>query len=171
MDPFLGEIRMFAGNFAPNGWAMCDGALLPVNQNAALFSLLGTAFGGNGQTTFGLPDLRSRVAVHAGQGTGLSPYTLGEKGGSENVTLLANQMPPHTHPQAASNSTQSGQADPSGAVCGTDGSAAIYSATPNVVMSPLAIGAAGGGQPHANLQPFLCVNFIIATQGMYPSRP
>ncbi len=173
-DPFIGEIRMFAGNFAPRGWALCNGQLLPIAQNTALFSILGTTYGGNGQTTFALPDLRGRVPLSSGQGPGLSPYTLGEMAGSESVTLLTTQMPTHTHTLNAS--TQPGSAtSPAGGVCasGVDsqgGNVNGYVASPNTTMAPQAIGAAGGNQPHENRQPYLCVNFIIALQGIFPSR-
>lgn len=170
-DPFLGEIRMFAGNFAPVGWATCDGQLLGIQQNAALFSLLGTYFGGNGTTNFALPDLRGRVPIHAGAGPGLSPYVLGQTAGTETVQLLLTQMPMHNHIQACSSSPQSIQADPTNAVCGTDTQTAIYSTTANAQMSPQSIGLTGGNQPHDNLQPYLCVTFIIALQGIFPSRP
>ena len=173
-EPYIGEIRMFGGNFAPTGWALCDGQLLSIAQNSALFSILGTTFGGNGQTTFALPDLRGRVPMHWGQGPGLTPRTIGESSGSETVTLLSTQMPAHTHTLNAN----SGQGDsftppgavPAGAVDSTQQPLNIYSSTINTTMNPAAIGAAGGSQPHQNMQPYLCVTFIIALQGIYPSR-
>lgn len=173
-EPFLGEIRMFSGNFAPSGWALCDGQLLSIAQNTALFSILGTTFGGNGQTTFALPDLRGRVPMGWGQGPGLSPRTLGEQGGSETVTLIANQMPAHTHAAMAS-SSQGTQFSPEGGVpavlVNQSGQPEnIYSTTPTTTMAPQSIGIAGGSQPHQNMQPFLCLSFIIALQGIYPSR-
>ncbi|KFE68251.1 phage tail protein [Hyalangium minutum] len=173
-EPFLGEIRMFSGNFAPSGWALCDGQLLSIAQNSALFSILGTTFGGNGQTTFALPDLRGRVPMGWGQGPGLSPRTIGEQSGSETVTLIATQMPAHTHAMMA-NSGQGTQFTPEGAVSAaavesTQQPLNLYSTTPNTTMSPQAIGIAGGSQPHQNMQPFLCISFIIALQGIYPSR-
>jgi microcystin-dependent protein len=168
-DPFLGEIRMFGGNFAPLGWALCNGQLLPISQNSALFSLLGTTFGGNGQTTFGLPDLRGRVPVHAGQGPGLSSYNPGENGGVENVTLITTQMPAHNHTLNATNNDADNSHPQNNILAGA--SASIYTASaPTGPMSQQAIGLSGGGQPHQNLQPFLCINFIIALQGIYPSR-
>lgn len=174
MDPFLGEIRMFAGNFAPRGWATCDGQILPIAQNTALFSLLGTTYGGNGQTTFALPDLRGRVPVHVGQGPGLSPYSLGQSAGSENVTLTSGQMPGHTHTLNASSAggdAGSPQNAVSAMVTDTQGNAFNgYTASPNTTMSPQAIAPAGGNQPHANIQPFLCLTFIIALEGIFPSR-
>jgi microcystin-dependent protein len=173
-DPFIGEIRMFGGNFAPTGWALCNGQLLPISQNTALFSILGTTFGGNGQTTFGLPDLRGRVPMNFGQGPGLTPRNLGENGGSETVTLLVTQMPAHTH-QANASSANATAPSPQGGVWAQEldsqgGTGTGYTGTPNTTMSPQAIGTAGGGQPHQNLQPYLCVNFIIALNGIFPSR-
>jgi microcystin-dependent protein len=173
-EPYLGEIRMFAGNFAPTGWALCNGQLLPIAQNQALFSLLGTTYGGNGQTTFALPDLRGRVPMHWGAGPGLTPRTIGEVGGTESVTLLSNQMPVHTHAAAAS--TQAGNSiEPNGTVWAAVVDAnsqpvSAYGTVPNTTLSPQAIGLAGGSQPHENLQPYECVTFIIALQGVYPSR-
>ncbi len=173
-EPFLGEIRMFGGNFAPRGWALCNGQLLSISQNAALFSLLGTTYGGNGQTNFALPNLQGRVPMHWGQGPGLSPRALGESSGSESVTLLTNQMPAHNHTLSANNN-QGDTFSPGGAVSASavDSSQQplnIYSSTANATMAPTAIGLAGGGQPHANMQPYQCVSFIIALQGIFPSR-
>ncbi|MDY7226284.1 phage tail protein [Hyalangium rubrum] len=173
-EPFLGEIRIFAGNFAPRGWAFCEGQLLSIAQNTALFSILGTTYGGNGQTTFALPDLRGRVPIQPGQGPGLSPHTLGEAAGQETVTLISNQMPAHTHPFGAHN----GQGDtfsPEGAVNAaavdsTQQPLNIYSTQVNTVMGPQSVGISGGNQPHPNMQPYLCLNFIIALEGIFPSR-
>ena len=171
-EPFVGEIRMFAGNFAPRGWAFCDGQLLAVSQNDALFSLLGTIYGGDGRTTFGLPDLRGRIPIHAGNGPGLSPRQLGSKAGNENVTLTVNQLPPHTH--ALNGSTAAGTAaSPAGAVPSASTTIDLYATADPVASDALASSAlanAGGSQPHSNLMPFLCVNFIIALVGIYPSR-
>ena len=167
-DPFLGEIRMFAGSFAPQGWAMCNGQLLPISQNAALFSLLGTYFGGDGVSTFALPDLRGRVPVHQGQGNGLSPYTIGQISGRESVTLLESQMPVHSH-QVACDAQNAGGTSPGGALLGS--TIAPYSTgAPNATMMPSMIGPAGGNQPVPILDPSLCVTFIIALSGLYPSR-
>ncbi len=165
--PFLGAIFMFAGNFAPRGFALCDGQVLPISQNTALFSLLGTTYGGNGQTTFALPDLRGRAPVHAGQGPGLTPYALGEQTGTENVTLQTAQMPQHNH--AVNVSTQQTSDVAPGNVPATGGA---YATSPSSGQSLAAgtLGEAGGSQPHPNLQPLLVVNFIIALQGIYPSR-
>ncbi|WP_426756414.1 phage tail protein [Myxococcus sp. Y35] len=171
-EPFIGQIMMFAGNFPPRGWAFCQGQLLSIAQNTALFSILGTTYGGNGQTTFALPDLRGRYPMQPGQGPGLSPRTLGEQGGSETVTLLANQMPAHNH--SLNVSSQQGDTEtPVGTVLAADNNATIlnYRAAPiDGTMNPAAIGAAGGSQPHNNMSPFLCINFIIALEGIYPSR-
>src|SRR5205809_449207 len=152
MDPLLGEIRMFGGNFAPRGWALCNGQLLSIAQNTALFSILGVTYGGNGQTTFGLPNLQGRVAMHWGQGPGLSPHTLGETAGAETVTLLSTQMPMHTHTLSASTAA-GGTDDPTGGVLAkpsdSDGNAVSAYGTPiNTVMNPGAVGVSGGNQPH-----------------------
>ena len=170
-EPFLGEIRIFAANFAPRGWAFCEGQLLAISQNDALFSLLGTIYGGDGRTTFGLPDLRGRVPIHRGQGPGLSNRREGSKGGAEQVTLLASQMPAHTHGFRASTNPVEATAGPNGSVVADAGSVKIYAASQTSVdLSPTSITSTGQGQAHGNLAPFLCVNFIIALVGIYPSR-
>jgi microcystin-dependent protein len=169
-EPFVGEIRMFAGNFAPRGWAFCDGQLLAVSQNDALFSLLGTIYGGDGRTTFGLPDMRGRLPIHAGHGPGLSERRLGAKGGAEKVTLTVNQLPSHTHPLHAS-TTPATESDPQDRVTGASGLTELYVAEPP--FSPMlstAITHTGGSRSHTNLMPYLCVHFIIALFGIYPSR-
>jgi microcystin-dependent protein len=169
-DPFLGEIRMFAGTFAPRGWAFCDGQLLAVSQNNALFSLFGTIYGGDGRNSFGLPDLRGRVPIHAGAGPGLSPRQIGSSSGVERVTLTPNQLPAHRHPIQAS-SAAALENSPAGNVTGESPSAAIYSeAAPEVNLDGGSISAVGGSQPHTNLMPSLCVNFIVALAGIFPSR-
>lgn len=170
-DAFIGEIRMTAFDFAPNGWALCNGQILSIAQNQALFSLLGTTYGGNGQTTFALPDLRSRVPVHQGQGNGLSLYQMGQVGGAENNTLTISQLPPHTHTVNAV-TTEGNQNTPAGNLpADTKVLDKEYSdATPNTTMKSSMIGVTGGGQPVNNIQPYTTVNFIIATQGIYPSR-
>lgn len=173
-EPYIGEIRMFAGNFAPKGWAFCNGQLLSIAQNTALFSILGTTYGGNGQTTFGLPNLQGRVPMHWGTGAGLTPRTLGETSGSENITLLSNQMPAHTH-QFAASSNQGDQFSPQGNVpavlVNTSGQPEnLYSAAPNTTMAAQSITLAGGSQPHDNMQPYQCVSFIIALEGIFPAR-
>lgn len=175
-EPFVGEIRMFAGNFAPRGWALCDGQLLAVSSNDALFSLLGTIYGGDGRTTFGLPDLRGRIPLHTGSGPGLSSRRLGSKGGAEDSTLTTNQMPNHTH--GAQVSTTEGTADtPGGNVQATESTPPVrpFRTVPvppatRKDLNAAAVSNQGGSQPHTNLMPSLCVNFIIALFGIYPSR-
>ncbi len=176
MDPFIAEIRMFAGNFAPRGWAFCNGQILSIAQNTALFSLLGTTYGGNGQTTFALPDFRSRVPVGTGQGPGLSDIDLGQQGGTETNTLIANQLPAHTHTLNASGNgptvnTAAGNllASQSRANGGTMPN--VYAPNSNqVAMGTLAIGVTGGNQPFNNIQPYIGMNYIIALEGIFPSR-
>lgn len=182
MDEFIAIIKMFGGNFAPRGWAFCNGQILSIAQNTALFSLLGTTFGGNGQTTFALPDLRGRVPIHPGQGPGLSPYSLGQVAGSENTTLTSQQMPQHIHafaqPTTSSdgNDTQPGGQLPAVGVVnvnGTDYQVNAYrsGATADGAFAPAGnTGIAGGSQPFSNIQPYLCVNFIICLEGIFPSR-
>jgi microcystin-dependent protein len=169
--PFIGQIVMFAGTFAPRGWAFCNGQILSIAQNTALFSILGTTYGGNGQTTFALPDLRGRVPVHPGQGPGLSNYVLGQSGGAETVTLNTTQIPAHAHSLGAfvgigqtSNPTNNYVA------AGLAGAQPIesFNSASNANLAPS--GSAGGSQPHANIQPYKCINFIIALEGIYPSR-
>ncbi len=160
---------MFGANFAPRSWAFCDGQLLPIAGNSALFSLLGTVYGGDGRTTFALPDMRGRLPMNFGTGPGLSPRQIGQRGGTEKVTLIANQMPAHKHAQQGS-TDQALTRDPAGKVT-ADAEFTMYSdSAPNTAMSTEAIGDAGGDQPHTNLMPFLVVNFIIALQGVFPSR-
>lgn len=170
-EPFVGEIRMFAGNFAPRGWAFCDGQLLAVSQNDALFSLLGTIYGGDGRTTFGLPDLRGRLPIHAGSGPGLSPRRLGAKGGSENETLTVNQLPSHSHRLQAKAAVATVR-NPQGKVLAQPATF-IYTQVPTsplVNFSSKAVGNVGGSRSHVNLMPFLCIHFIISLVGIYPSR-
>lgn len=169
-EPFLGEIKMFAGNFAPRGWAFCDGQLLAVSQNDALFSLLGTIYGGDGRTTFGLPDLRGRVPVHAGSGPGLSTYRLGGKAGVETVTLSADNLPAHTHAVKVT-SSGANSANPADVVLATSSQATMYFAGEATVgMNAGAISNTGGSQEHTNIQPCLSIYFIMALVGIYPSR-
>jgi len=170
-EPFVGEIRMFAGNFAPRGWAFCDGQLLAVSQNDALFSLLGTIYGGDGRTTFGLPDLRGRIPIHAGHGPGLSERRLGAKAGAEKVTLTVNQLPSHRHDVFAS-ATGASSGNPSGNVSANTAPTNVYSTALAVQqeMNSAAISHTGGSRSHTNLMPYLCVHFIIALVGIYPSR-
>ena len=170
-EPFVGEIRMFAGNFAPRGWAFCDGQLLAVSQNDALFSLLGTIYGGDGRTTFGIPDLRGRIPLHAGTGPGLSARRLGAKSGSEKVTVTTNQLPPHNHliPVSSALSSGAGVKDTVlGVPVGGDGQ--FYGPTADLNLNSIAFSNTGGSRSHLNEMPFLCIHFIIALVGIYPSR-
>jgi microcystin-dependent protein len=163
--PFLGQITVFAFNFAPKGWAMANGQTLPIAQNTALFSLLGTTYGGDGRQTFQLPNLQGSVPTHFGSG-----YVQGEVGGSENVTLLSSELPSHTHVPSC-NTNAGTLASPSGAVWAADGNGNLpYSTTGGAVMSPTAISSTGGNQPHNNLAPFTVLNFCIALSGIFPSR-
>ena len=169
-DPFIGEIRIFAGNFAPSGWAFCDGQLLAVSQNDALFSLFGTMYGGDGRTTFGLPDLRGRIPIHQGQGPGLTNRRLGEKAGSETSTVSQAEMPSHTH-AVRGTSDFAGDTAPANNLPATVAGGNLYSdASPGVALAGNSVEASGGGQPHANLMPFKCIHFIVALFGVYPSR-
>ena len=162
-DPFLAEIRMVSFAFAPRGWALCNGQLLPINQNQALFSLLGTTYGGNGQTTFALPNLQGRVPIHTGGG-----FFLGESAGETAHTLTAPEMPPHTHPALASG-IFANRENPAGNYW-ADGRVAAYAAGADSLLSPEAIAPAGGSQPHDNHDPYLVINFIIALQVIFPAR-
>ncbi|KQV59377.1 phage tail protein [Duganella sp. Root336D2] len=170
-ERYIGEIRMFSGNFAPVGWAMCNGQLLPIAQNTALFSILGTTYGGNGKTNFALPDLRQRIPMHAGSGPGLSPRDLGEQGGAATATLTALEMPSHSHGMTASSATASVQS-PANAMLAKPVtiSAPYHDATAIAPSAAGPLGTAGGGGAHNNLQPYLVVNFIIALSGIFPPR-
>lgn len=168
-EPFIGEIRMFGGNFAPKGWAFCDGRLLAIATNSALFAILGTTFGGNGTTTFALPDLRGRVPMSFGNGPGLTPRVLGEMSGEEKHTLISPEMPAHNHVVSCNNSgANAGR--PGGALPGVSGTSIYDSAADGSTMNPQMIGIAGGNQAHNNIQPYTVLNFIIALQGIFPSR-
>ena len=171
-QPYIAEIKMFGGNFAPRGYAFCYGQLMSITQNTALFSLLGTTFGGNGTTTFGLPDLRGRVPIGFGQGPGLSDYVLGEMAGQESVQLLQNQMPQHTHLLAANSAggTSTAPANTEVLAASTARDKVYSTSGPDTTLSPQSIQNAGSSLPHENRQPFLAVNFIIALQGIFPSR-
>jgi microcystin-dependent protein len=172
-DPFIGEIRIFPFNFAPTGWAKCNGQILPISQNTALFALLGTFYGGNGQSTFGLPDLQGSVPLHQGQGPGLSLYDLGQQGGTDFVTLLESEIPVHTHTLRANN-TNGDTPIPAGNTLARFGTTNIYQQNTNSNLTPMAFQAlqpAGGGLPHNNLQPYLTLNFCIALQGVFPPHP
>ena len=170
-DQFVAEIRIFAGNFAPTGWATCDGQLMPISQNTALFSLLGTTYGGDGKSTFALPNLAARAPLHKGQGPELSSRDLGEASGQAAVTLVASEMPSHAHGLPAANAPAD-RSNPVAAVLGTPADA-TYSQqqTPAVSTHAQTVSAVGGGLPHDNLQPYLVLNFIIALQGIFPPRP
>jgi microcystin-dependent protein len=172
-DQFIGEIRIFPWGWTPLDWAPCDGRLMNISENDILYSLLGTTFGGDGQTTFALPDLRGRVPMHQGTGPGLTPRPWGEKGGSETATITANQMPVHNHGDQLMGSSQSSSDSPQGNVPGKLANTNKYASPANLV--PMAAGAisqtsAGGGQPHANMQPFLALTFYIATAGVWPVK-
>jgi microcystin-dependent protein len=180
-EPFLGQIQPFGFNFAPRGWALCNGQLLPISQNSALFALLGTIYGGDGRTTFGLPDLRGRVAIHQGQGTGLADYRIGSKGGQQEVTLNEAQIASHTHnvtvdAKMRGNTGGASEADPTGRSLGEAREDIFNDDAPSVDMADGTVAAtataanAGGGQPHENRPPYLTVNWCIATQGIFPSR-
>ena len=171
MEGMIGEIRMFGGNFAPRSWALCDGQLLPINQNQALFSILGTIYGGDGRTTFGLPDLRGRVPMHPGSGPGLSNRKLGQKSGSETNTLNEKQMPSHGHtiPMPAPIAKGDTSTD-TGSEASDDGFVKASLAKTQTQTFTLQADNSGGNQPVNNIQPFQCVNYIICLQGIYPSR-
>jgi microcystin-dependent protein len=172
-DPFIGEIRMFGGNFPPNGWVFCDGQLMPISENDALFTLIGTTYGGDGQETFGIPNLQSRVPVHSGTGAGVT-YQLGETGGVESVTLTTNQIPTHNHPMIATATNQ--QLTPQNGTFATATSvqagvsAYQNNATANVPLLPGAISIVGGSQPHDNIQPSLAISYIMSLFGIFPQQ-
>lgn len=173
MDPFLGELRAFPFNYAPVDWALCDGSLLPIAQNAALFSLLGTMYGGNGTTTFGLPDLRGRVPMGAGNGPGLTPRVQGALVGAESVMLNSNQLPAHTHSLNATTAAATGVA-PAGALLAAgqvDAEPGYAAGTPDTTLAANAIGTTGTGAPVPVVQPSQVINWCIATAGIYPMRP
>ncbi|GAB2881289.1 phage tail protein [Nocardioides pacificus] len=173
-DPFVAEIRLFPFNFAPKGWAWCDGQVLPISQNTALFSLLGTTYGGDGKSNFALPDLRGRLAMHPGQGPGLSSYDLGETGGTETVALLNSEIPHHTHSVLASPESADLRVPGPARALGTSSGAAAYGPASGglpAAMAPQTLGPAGGGLPHNNLMPYLTFYYCIALQGVFPPRP
>ena len=163
-QPYVGEIRIFAGNFAPAGWMFCEGQLLPISENETLFQLIGTTYGGDGESTFALPDMRGRIPVHQGSG-----FILAETGGAEEITLTVSQIAAHSHPLLATTTVANDQA-PAGNVLAQTGTFDGYQSSPaGVNMSPQAIGPVGGSQPHTNFQPYLCVNYIISLFGIFPS--
>lgn len=168
-SPFLGNIKMFGGNFAPRGYAFCAGQLMSIAQNDALFSLIGTTYGGDGQVTFALPDLRGRAAIHRGLGPGGETYVMGQSLGTERVTLTASQIPAHTHVLGANSGPGSG-VGPAGAVWARSTATQNYGTALTAPMNPAMIGNAGGNQPHSNLSPYIAISFIIALEGVYPSR-
>jgi microcystin-dependent protein len=167
-DPFVAEIRIFPFNFAPTGWAFCNGQLLPISQNTALFSLVGTYYGGDGKSTFGLPNLKGSFPMYWGQGPGLSLYDLGQVGGAETVSLLASEIPQHTH--ALSGGTNAPQRGAAGTVPGASPAKPYHPGPPNATANPAMVGPAGGGAPHNNMPPYLTLSFCIAMQGVFPPR-
>jgi microcystin-dependent protein len=169
-DPFVAEIRMFAGNFAPTGWATCDGQLMPLSQNTALFSLVGTFYGGDGKSTFALPNLQGNAPMHPGQGAGLSARFLGEESGTSTVTLLQTEMPAHAHNAFGKTSLGNSQTPADQTWAGSNNAKQYVSTAPNAPMSPAALAPAGGSGPHNNMAPYLVVTFIIALQGVFPPR-
>lgn len=172
-DQFVAEIRIFPFNFPPTGWAFCNGQLMPISQNTALFSLLGTTYGGDGKSTFALPDFQGSVPIQQGQGSGLSLYDLGQMGGSETVTLLTSEIPAHAH--QASAATGSGPTSPAnnawGQGAGRTPPPVYVDGSPNVTMAPATVAITGSSFPHNNMQPYLTLNFCIAMQGIFPQRP
>jgi microcystin-dependent protein len=166
-NPYIGELRLFAGNFAPRDWAFCDGRILSISQFDALFNLLGTTYGGNGTTTFQLPDLRGRIPIHAGTDPSGIQYVLGQSAGTESVTLLQSQLPQHSH--IVMGASTGGSANPTGNTYGS-GQLLFSSSTPSVAMNPNMVLPVGGSQPHENRMPFQCINYIIALYGAFPSR-
>ena len=175
-DPFVAEIRIFPFNFAPKGWAFCDGQILPISQNTALFSLLGTVYGGDGKSTFALPDLQGSVPMHPGQGPGLSLFDLGQIGGSETITLLQSEMPAHAHGVGRALNDAGNSITPVNSVwaqsaAGRGGAALYKEGSPTGPVNNQSLNIAGGGLPHNNMQPYLTLNFCIALQGVFPARP
>ncbi|HEV7591280.1 MAG TPA: tail fiber protein [Longimicrobium sp.] len=170
-QPYVGEIRMFAGNFPPNGWMFCEGAPLPISENDVLFQLIGTTYGGDGEQTFNLPNLASRVPIHMGTGPDGTTYQLGEMAGTEQETLTVQQIPNHSHPLTCSTDAQNSESSPAGNVLGQSVSANMYiQDTPDGNLAASSVQPTGGSQPHENTQPFLCINFIISLFGVFPSQ-
>ena len=170
-QPFVGEIRMFGGNFAPAGWAFCSGQLMPISENETLFNLIGTTYGGDGQETFALPDLQGRIPIHAGQGPGISQsYQLGESAGAESVTLTVSQMPIHTHALIASSDPGNATSPGGNLLANPFNTFPYFPASGALQLSAQTLQPAGGSQPHDNMMPFLCVSFIISLFGIFPSQ-
>ena len=172
MEPFIGQIQAFGFNFAPRGWALCNGQLLPISQNQALFSLLGTTYGGDGRTTFGLPDLRGRVPIHSGKGPGLTSRQLGQRAGAETTTLNINQIPSHSHSVVIKALEEGNSDDPEGKLIAGNGLSSFGSDNSSTLknLKPIDSSNTGANQSHNNMQPYLCINFCIALQGIFPSR-
>ena len=170
MSPYVGEIRMFAGNFAPNGWMFCEGQTLPISENEVLFQLIGTTYGGDGEETFNLPNLASRVPIHMGTGPGGITYQIGEMAGTEQETLTTQQIPSHTHTMLGSLDPAGQQAPTSNVVAKSTQVDLFINAVPTDAMNAQAISPVGGSQPHENCQPFLCINYIISLFGVFPSQ-
>jgi len=166
-QPYVGEIRIFAGNFAPAGWMFCEGQLLPISENETLFNLIGTTYGGDGQSTFGLPDLRGRLPIHQGTGAGLPTYTLAETGGVEEVTLTVQQLPLHNHTAPLQQSGN--RSTPKGSILASSPLRQYTASTGNTTLKPAMVAPVGGSQPHTNFMPYQCVDFIISLFGIYPS--
>lgn len=169
-DPFLGEVRIFCGNFAPQGWAFCNGAVISVSQNEALYTLFGTTYGGDGQATFGLPDLRGRAPVHAGQRSGSQSYALGQQGGAESVSPSLAQLPPHTHAVGAISAVAKNPDATNGFYAQSTQVKVYTKSAASQYFAPNTVGTAGTSTPHDNMQPFLVVNFIVAMAGIYPPQ-
>ena len=173
MDPYVGEIRMFSGNFAPVGWALCNGQIMSIQQNTALYSIIGNSYGGDGKTTFALPDLQGMAPMGQGIGPGLTPRNIATSVGASTQTLTIDQIPNHTHVPNGSSATAASQSNPSNNVWGSESDVAAnkpYAATPNVSMNVLALNTVGGNAAHNNMQPYLTLSFIIALEGVYPPR-
>ncbi|MGZ5435474.1 MAG: phage tail protein [Pyrinomonadaceae bacterium] len=170
-EPFIGEIRMFGGNFPPSGWAFCQGQLMPISENDALFTLIGTTYGGDGQQTFGIPDLQGRAPVHAGQGPGITQnYQLGEKAGVESVTLTTQQIPIHNHAFIASGDLADQITGTNGVLANPVSLSTYFTAAPDSSLNANSVTPVGGSQPHENLQPYLCISFILSLFGVFPTQ-
>lgn len=169
-QPYIGEIRIFAGNFAPAGWMFCEGQLLPISENETLFNLIGTTYGGDGEETFALPDLRGRIPLHMGNLSGGGTYQLAETGGVEEVTLTVGQIPAHSHPMLATSNNALSAGPATNTLGGPTSLDSYRPVPPNVTLAPQSVGPAGGSQPHTNFMPYLCLDFIISLFGLFPSQ-